>query len=267
MFQKIRSELLSERRTRKYARYAIGELLLVVLGILIALQINNWNEERIEQRQISEYARALIKDLERDVAMAETIKIDISLLMRKIDTLAAYVENKSVDQMSNIDLFYLMRRPFYRPYSWNRTALAQLKSSGALRQMKSQQLVDKISAYEALTYHLEQDFDYDRTVGTNALARASQVVDMNYANIDEIFPVGVFEEFSFPNLKLREVYMGTNRTLLTTDIKQVKMAVNSYLNLGRSPGIRPRTEIEMPKLLASARELIALLKQEYPGAK
>ena len=42
------------KNTRKYLGYAVGELALVVVGILIALQINNWNEERIEQRQIAD---------------------------------------------------------------------------------------------------------------------------------------------------------------------------------------------------------------------
>ena len=46
-FRKIRQNLLSEGRTGKYFKYALGEILLVVLGILIALQINNWNGERI----------------------------------------------------------------------------------------------------------------------------------------------------------------------------------------------------------------------------
>jgi hypothetical protein len=45
-FRKIRRNLLSERKTHKYLKYAIGEIVLVVLGILIALQINNWNENR-----------------------------------------------------------------------------------------------------------------------------------------------------------------------------------------------------------------------------
>lgn len=49
-FRRIRQSLLAESKFRKYLLYALGEILLVVIGILIALQINNWNEERKEQK-------------------------------------------------------------------------------------------------------------------------------------------------------------------------------------------------------------------------
>jgi len=49
-FRKIRQKLLSEGKTGKYLKYAIGEIILVVIGILIALQINNWNEERKQSK-------------------------------------------------------------------------------------------------------------------------------------------------------------------------------------------------------------------------
>ena len=50
-FRKIRERLLSENKFSKYLIYAIGEIILVVIGILIALQINNWNEKRQEANQ------------------------------------------------------------------------------------------------------------------------------------------------------------------------------------------------------------------------
>ena len=50
-FRNIRQSLIMENKTSKYLKYAIGEILLVVIGILIALQINNWNES---SDQISE---------------------------------------------------------------------------------------------------------------------------------------------------------------------------------------------------------------------
>ena len=45
-FRKIRYNLMEQNKTGKYFKYAIGEIVLVVIGILIALSINNWNEER-----------------------------------------------------------------------------------------------------------------------------------------------------------------------------------------------------------------------------
>src|SRR5210317_368794 len=50
-FRHIRQNLIMENKTGKYLKYAIGEIVLVVIGILIALQINNWNEQRKERIQ------------------------------------------------------------------------------------------------------------------------------------------------------------------------------------------------------------------------
>ena len=80
IFRKMREEILLGEKTRRYLSYAVGELVLVAFGILIALQINNWNEGRIEQRQISDYAHALINDLERDLVMIEVIQTEINVL-------------------------------------------------------------------------------------------------------------------------------------------------------------------------------------------
>jgi hypothetical protein len=264
IFRKIREEIVLGNKTRRYASYAVGELVLVVLGILIALQINNWNEERLEQQQIADYAHALIKDLERDLAMIEVIKMEIDVLIKKIDTLAAYIENRSIEDVRNIDLYYLMRAPFYRPYAWNRTALEQIKSSGALRQMKNQELAEKISAYEAFTNHLEGDYEFDRTVGTNAVALAGTVIDMNYQNVHENFGSGSPMSFSFPDSPFHAAYEDSNLSLLTDNMEDIRVVVNSYLILGGYYGIRPRSYTEMPWLAANATELIELLKDEYP---
>ncbi len=66
-FRRIRQKLLSENKFSKYLLYAIGEIVLVVIGILIALQINNWNERRKEETVITKYTKRLIQDLEKDI--------------------------------------------------------------------------------------------------------------------------------------------------------------------------------------------------------
>ena len=65
-FRKIRQNLLSENKFSKFLLYAIGEIFLVVIGIFIALQINNGNESRKNRKLISVYKKNLIENLVRD---------------------------------------------------------------------------------------------------------------------------------------------------------------------------------------------------------
>ena len=62
-FRKIRQRLLAENRFSRYLAYAIGEILLVVIGILIALWINNSNQERIKQERIEATLEAIQKNI------------------------------------------------------------------------------------------------------------------------------------------------------------------------------------------------------------
>ncbi|WP_163322632.1 DUF6090 family protein [Draconibacterium mangrovi] len=65
-FSKMRYKLAAENRVAKYLRYAVGEILLVVIGILIALQINNWNSNRIDRLKEREYLENFLEELKRD---------------------------------------------------------------------------------------------------------------------------------------------------------------------------------------------------------
>jgi uncharacterized membrane-anchored protein len=63
----IRRRLVENGRVRRYLLYAVGEVTLVVVGILIALQVNNWNEGRKEDRPAA-YTAGVAADLDRDAA-------------------------------------------------------------------------------------------------------------------------------------------------------------------------------------------------------
>lgn len=66
LFRRIRQQLLSEGKTSKYFKYAIGEIVLVVIGILIALQINNWNEKQKEKTLERKVLIELMKSLQNN---------------------------------------------------------------------------------------------------------------------------------------------------------------------------------------------------------
>jgi hypothetical protein len=74
LFRKIRQRLLAQNRGTRYLLYAVGEIVLVVIGILIALQINNWNQQRQRNNQETIY----LEDLKRDFLF------DIETLHQKI---------------------------------------------------------------------------------------------------------------------------------------------------------------------------------------
>ena len=61
-FRKIRFDLIEKNKTGKYLKYAIGEIVLVVIGILIALSINNWNEDRKAWKIENQISNSLAED-------------------------------------------------------------------------------------------------------------------------------------------------------------------------------------------------------------
>jgi len=76
-FRNIRQNLINEGKTAKYLKYAIGEIILVMIGILLALQVNNWNDERkakIETETIRQSnLQEIYHDLQKDVVTLDTI--------------------------------------------------------------------------------------------------------------------------------------------------------------------------------------------------
>ena len=96
-FRKIRKKLLSESKFNRYLIYAIGEITLVVIGILIALQVNNWNQSQIELRKIKGYAKALISDLESDIDMLKVSHFQALKKYHDIDSMRSYVLNTSIE--------------------------------------------------------------------------------------------------------------------------------------------------------------------------
>ena len=88
-FSRVRQNLLKENRFSKYLLYAIGEIILVVIGILIALQINNWNSLKKDKLLEKQYLENFLRDFESDsmslvyFSEAYPMKIEALLLARK----------------------------------------------------------------------------------------------------------------------------------------------------------------------------------------
>jgi len=112
-FRQIRYKLMSEGKTANYLKYAIGEILLVVIGILIALQINNWNEgqktqakEQILLSQLKQEFKDDLRQLNDKIAIRNRIITSCKVILNTID-------EKSV--IENDSLVFHLQRTLYTP--------------------------------------------------------------------------------------------------------------------------------------------------------
>jgi len=96
-FRKIRYDLMEKNKTGRYLKYAIGEIVLVVIGILIALQINNWNEEKKLIKIEHQLLENLITSLKKD--STEIVKI-IPYLSKSVKQHNQFI-NSSVEEIIN----------------------------------------------------------------------------------------------------------------------------------------------------------------------
>ncbi|WP_420322924.1 DUF6090 family protein [Flagellimonas sp.] len=93
-FRKIRQKLLAENRFSKYLLYAIGEIILVVIGILIALQINNWNQKRLDKKLEITMLQEIKTSLESDLKSYEILELRIKMKQEGIQELLQMIASK-----------------------------------------------------------------------------------------------------------------------------------------------------------------------------
>jgi hypothetical protein len=92
IFRKIRKQLVNSNSNSKYLKYAIGEIALVVIGILIALQVNSWNEER----QLALKEKKLLFELKNDLIGSKNELIfdlnNLSRILKNSDSIIQYLD-------------------------------------------------------------------------------------------------------------------------------------------------------------------------------
>lgn len=146
-FRKIRQNLLSEGKTGKYLKYAFGEIVLVVIGILIALQLNEWNDHRKQLELEKEYYCRLLDDVRLD---KEQI---LNLTQLTKERLVA--SNQSVrlllnDGSKKIDIgtqISLSGKAIYSDFEPNNSAFEGLKYGANLNIISDKSIIKALNHY------------------------------------------------------------------------------------------------------------------------
>jgi hypothetical protein len=130
-FRKIRKNLLTEGKTGKYLKYAIGEIILVVIGILIALSINNWNDIKKQRQKEVVYLTELKKGLESDLK-GEFIPAIRRYKNRldKYEKLMKYYDNTETFTNDSLTKYFRICFTSEWDFVFNTAAFENIKSAG-----------------------------------------------------------------------------------------------------------------------------------------
>lgn len=106
LFRKTRQNLLSEEKIGKYLKYAFGEIVLVVIGIVIALQLNNWNESRKNEDEFKAVLQQIFTIIDQDSEKLKLMRYQLSEQIEIIDNIVQHPENIDKELLPHL-LFYL----------------------------------------------------------------------------------------------------------------------------------------------------------------
>ncbi len=236
-FRKIRQTMIKENKVSKYLLYAIGEILLVVIGIVIALQINNWNENRkknIEETKILiSLKNEIINNQEELTATIEYHKF----VLEKVDELSRLMHpNPKEIKLGKLDtlMFAMIYIPKFNP-------ITTILSSDKLEGIKDEELKNKIASwkyiYDSYEYTLKIIYDYNNNYIYSFLSENYQMKNIKgsrFKSDESFFDVdahSILSNSTFENhVKMRSV----NAKLIydrATKLYDIQKKTIAYLEL------------------------------------
>ncbi len=219
-FRHIRQNLLMENKTGKYFKYALGEIVLVMIGILLALQVNNWNTERIQSIESRELSKRLFLETNQNI---ELLKLEVENQNQGLDALLQFLkmtgnnyQEKSVEKTDSL-LYYIISSPRFK---LNTSVLEETISTGSLASIKSDSLRNLIYELPSVIAEIKDNIGYiDNHDNFYLLKRFYEIASLR--NIDGKFsPYAVkLESSNFSNIDNR---------LILNDMQFESLVDNKY---------------------------------------
>ncbi len=174
-FRKLRQRLLAGNQLSKYLLYALGEILLVVIGILIALQINNWNEYRKDRISELSFLTNLGHDLQNDIGLLdEIVSLDSSIL----DDLR-FTQHDLLNLEDIEEVRFTNSRFKYRFFIPNKTTYENITSSGKIGLIQNDSIVELWMSYYRTAQTIRETTD-------ESLKNYSRDIEDFYTRFDHV---------------------------------------------------------------------------------
>jgi len=255
-FRKIRKQLANENKFQKYSRYAFGEVALIMIGIFMALQLNNWNENRKQEAQFKVALEQLYSAMTYDALKFEE-HIDIT-----------------VNQIKSMDYFFNNRDSI--PTVENYLAMNKNNNIKRIPYVLNWMAADYSSTINSDTKHIVGNLNYN---ANNKSQNEIFKYAINYANgFNNEYDF--FKDYLYPlyleyNIAMPEVTINSGRNLDSLsyskkDIFNIVKLISSdefITALKYTKNDRIRYENFMSNRLSNVRSILNVIKNYYPTVK
>jgi len=244
-FRTIRKKLIEEDNVRKYLLYAVGEILLVVIGILLALQVNNWNEERKNLAKEKEYLGRLHADAITAVQRQQNaLRWNEERARTQSVVLAALRSGNLTDNQREDFSAGLAHAGSLNPLIWQWGTVEELYSTGNIRIIRNNELRELLSATETNYKRAREIIDDAKQrihVSHGQISRSFDTVTYGYSPGDRAIVKFDFDSLAidkkfvaaFSNLHLNSMRISTFAVAHLESLEELEAGV------ARARGLEP----------------------------
>jgi len=242
-FRKIRQNLLSEGKTGKYFKYAIGEIILVMIGILLALQVNNWNQRQQNKELSKIYVEDFIREISADIlTLNERIERNENMIQNITLILTTLATKKELSK-KEIILFYEQNQSLgFESYFIPETStFRQLDANSNGSLILDKKLKDNLYQYYILNDRNEKNGEI-----------STQIYQHNFITI------GVYNNLLTGDFLENEIGTSLNRSRL--DLETLRQNTEYMVAILAKNAITKNQNLQYQNIKLNAEKLLELLK-------
>lgn len=239
-FRKIRYDLMEQNKTRKYLKYALGEILLVMIGILLALQVNNWNNNRIERAKEANYIENINREFKSNRA-----QLDSALVYhQKVNGNTTKILNLvpiDVNTFNKDSLSFYITKTFYH-YTFNpqQSTINSLTNTSSFEIISNLELRGLLQKWDELVKDYREEEIVAREHGFDKYVPyfEKHISFLKYSNNDNIFhqnnvDYNFLKSLEFENvIALKREYV--RDILFGNELKEVNATIDRIIELTTS---------------------------------
>ena len=204
MFRNIRRNLFAGSRMNKYLGYALGEIVLVVIGILIALQVDRWNEQRLERQEalsIYESVSQQVSEDREELLEVKAYNLERSLAYERANQIISGLETSRTDSLA----LFAMLLGQYSDFHRDATIYENLAVSGQLKLVKNSEITAALQDLD-MTYNFINNLEsmhWDMII--NEFSPELRPV-VNYNTMQAVLPERLFA-VEIQNIFVESIYL------------------------------------------------------------